>query len=502
MKVLSANQIRKADKFTIENHPIKSIDLMERAARGIMDYISRYIERETSFNILCGNGNNGGDGLALARLLKRKGYKLKVFVIGNEEGRRGSKDFQENLARLKQIGGKINQVQDIADLIDFQPNVIIIDAILGSGLNRPLEGLIKEIVVKINQLPNPVIAIDIPSGLFADDNTQNDLNLVMKADITLSFQSPKLSFFHRDTASLANKFSIIEIGLDQAFINGLTTKNFYFSKPQAKQLFRPRKDFSYKGTYGHALILAGGEGKYGAALLASKSCMRTGTGLLSVCIPREGTAALHSFLPEAMAIESGDKYVVELPNLAPYTAIGIGPGIGQKLETARVLKKIIQVTAIPLVFDADALNILSENKTWLSFLPAQTVLTPHIGEFKRLIGVNKINSNYLEQLRDFSSKHNVITVLKDSITTVATPNGLLYFVKEGNAALATAGSGDVLTGAILGLLSSGYTPIEAALFGVYLHGRAGTIVGESFSLESVLATDVISSMGRAFKELY
>ncbi len=500
MKILSASQIRQADQYTIENQPISSIDLMERAVLGLVGQIIKIIKPGSSICLFCGKGNNGGDGLGLARHLEKRGFKPKVWIIGKKGG--GSEDFQQNLDRLKSSGIEVYYLRETSDFPELDTDTFIIDAILGSGLDRPLKGQIKQVANKINQLPNPVIAVDIPTGIFTDDNRKNDLDHVVQAQYTFSFQFPKLSFFHRDTAPLVGKVSIIDIGLEEAFIDKAETKNFYFSRPEAKRLFRPRKDFSYKGTYGHALLIAGSDGKYGAALMAAKSCLRAGTGLLSVCIPKEGFIPLHTYLPEAMALEGGSVAITELPDIKPFSVIGMGPGTGQRPETARVLKGIIQTTNVPLVFDADALNILSDHRTWLSFLPPYTVVTPHIGEFRRLLGVNKLGDDYLEQLRNFSLKYGTVTVLKDTITAVAIPSGDIYFLKEGSAALATAGSGDVLTGIITGLISSGYHPMQAALLGVYLHGKAGKSAGEKMSLEAVSASDVIDNLGSVFRKLY
>jgi len=499
MKILSAEQIREADKITIEKQGIPSIDLMERAAEGLAKAITSIAEPTYPVDIFCGKGNNGGDGLALARLLIQGGFEVNVWVIGNNEG--GSKDFRENLKRLNKLK-TITFIEDEHDFPEVSSDSLVVDSILGSGLNRPLEGLIDAIVGRINQLPNKKISVDIPTGLFADDNSENDLEKVLRADITLSFQIPKLSFFSRNTAPLTGSFQIIDIGLDKEFIHKAATSYYHFTKADAQEIFIARKEFSYKGTYGHALMIAGGEGKYGAAMLAAKSCMRSGSGLLTVCLPKEGVNVLHTYLPEAMAIAGGDNVVNELPNLKPYSAVGLGPGIGQKPETARLLKKVIQSTTSSLVLDADALNILSDNRTWLSFLPPKTILTPHIGEFRRLLGVEELRDNYLQQLSVFSQKNQVITILKDAITTVATPAGQMFFIKEGSPALATAGSGDVLTGLITGLLSSGYGSERAALLGVYLHARAGKLAGEKYSLESVLAGDVITNIASAFRELY
>ncbi len=501
MKILSASQTKEADNYTIENEPVSSIDLMERAARGLTRELALKYPENTAFIIYCGKGNNGGDGLALARLLCHRGCISKVVIIEHSEN--SSDDFSENLERLKKTDAEISHLKSINEWSDPDSKAVIVDGILGSGLSRPLEGLILEVANALNKLPNDKVAIDIPTGLFADDNSENDLDKVLKADYTFTFQYPKLCMMHKDTAPVCGEVSVVDIGLHGNFLNSAESKYHLVVREEIREFFKPRKKFSYKGSYGHALLLAGSKGSIGAAIMSAKAALRSGSGLLTVATPACGLLPLQSKLPEAMVIaDDNDDILTDYPALEKFTALAMGPGTGTEDDTARLLNKIIQNHQLPIVLDADALNILSQNKDWLKQLPAGAILTPHPGEFKRLLGVDTLGDDYLDKLTSLAVSNGIIVVLKDTITTIASPDGQIYFMDFGSPALASPGSGDVLTGVILGLLSSGYKPLQAAILGVYLQGRAGTLSGEINGLESSLASDVIDCLGGAFKELY
>ena len=500
MKILTGKQIKEADQFTIKHEPVSSIDLMERAVEGLFERISDRCDRTTVFEIFCGKGNNGGDGLGLARKLAQNGYQVRAVIIEHSDN--SSEDFQINLERLQKTNVQIAYIRQEDDWTCSR-EAVMVDAILGSGLSRPLEGFVADVVQGLNRYNNFKIAIDIPTGLFADDNSNNQLDKIFRSDWCLSIEFPKLSMMHKDTAPLCGEVSLVDIKLHPRFIGDAKSKNYYVQYNDACSIFKPRKKHSYKGTYGNALLLAGSRGSIGAAIMSATGCLRSGAGLLTVATPACGVDPVQTALPEAMVKpDENSERITQLPDLSKATAVGAGPGLGTADDTAQVIKHLIQNLNVPVVFDADALNILSANKTWLSFLPANSVLTPHPGEFKRLLGVDKLEQDYIDRLRQFSQKNNVVTVLKDSITAVADRQGRIFFIDEGSPALASPGSGDVLTGIILGLLSSGYQPLQAALLGVYLQGRAGKLAGELYSLESALARDVIENLGLAFSELY
>lgn len=500
MKILSAQQTREADLYTIENEPISSIDLMERAVSKLVDHIKDQFDSNTSFKIFCGKGNNGGDGLALARRLSELKFRIEVYVVDYSD--KASQDFKVNYDRLLKRGIEPIHIQENFNLAIEDKSMVLIDALFGSGLNRPLEAWLKKLIKDLNALPNYKIAIDIPSGLFADDNSENDFEAILKADLTLSFQYPKRSFFHKMSRSYVGDFKVLDIQLDSRFMNSANSRHYHFEHKDAKELYQPRRSDSYKGSYGHALLIAGSGDKMGAALLSAESCLRGGAGLLTLSTVKSGQLALNTRLPEAMLhISSEGPEIENLADISKYKAIGIGPGIGTSETATSLLKRLISESSRPLVLDADALNILADNKTWLAFLPKGSILTPHIGEFRRLLGREDLGSDYEEQLRDFSVKNGLVTILKDSVTTVAGAAGNLFYLNNGSPALATAGSGDVLTGLVLALLSNSYSSIDAALLGAYIHAQSGSLAGEENSLETVLASDLPHYFSKVYQSL-
>ena len=524
MKILPVEKIREADAFTIENEPIDSVDLMERAASKVYDwFMKRCKTKEVSVKIFCGIGNNGGDGLALARMLFFTGIIPQVFVVRFSD--KMSRDCEMNFNRLKEETE--TPMYDIFSEDDFpliNDEDIVVDAIFGSGLNRNIEGFAADLIKHLNDNNAIRIAIDIPSGLLAcgghqvnkttsqqvetrrlhHENKQyvidtskkyNSQPSIFKADYTLSFQFPKLAFMFPENDAFVGRWDVLDIDLHKDFIDNVETLNFYTTEDMAMPILRKRTKFSHKGTYGHALLVAGSTGKTGAALLASEACLRTGVGLLTAHLPKDALLPMQIYLPEAMtSIDKSETHCTEIDDIIPYTAIGVGPGIGKNAETATFLKKIIQDATQPLVLDADALNIISENPTWLSFLPDNTILTPHPKEFERLFG--KTNNSYerLELQRKMSVTHNIIIVLKGAHTAITFPNGTCFFNSTGNPGMATAGSGDVLTGMILSLLAQRYTPQEAALLGVYLHGKAGDDAANEIGENSMIARDIIGNL--------
>ena len=507
MKILPVENIREADAFTIENEPIDSVDLMERAASKVYEwFMKRCKTKEVSVKIFCGIGNNGGDGLALARMLFFTGIIPQVFVVRFSD--KMSRDCEMNFNRLKEETE--TPMYDIFSEDDFpliNDKDIVVDAIFGSGLNRNIEGFAAELIKHLNDNNAIRIAIDIPSGLLAlgsqqtTDNGQqlssksHNSHQIFKADYTLSFQFPKLAFMFPENDAFVGRWEVLDIGLHKDFIDNVETLNFYTTEDMAMPILRKRTKFSHKGTYGHALLVAGSSGKTGAALLSAEACLRTGVGLLTAHLPKDALLPMQIYLPEAMtSIDKSETHCTEIEDILPYTAIGVGPGLGKNPETAILLKKIIQEATQPLVLDADALNIIADNPTWISFLPNNTILTPHPKEFERLFG--KTNNSYerLELQRDMSVTHNIIIVLKGAHTAITFPNGTCFFNSTGNPGMATAGSGDVLTGMILSLLAQRYSPEESALLGVYLHGKAGDIAAKEIGENAMIARDIVKSI--------
>ena len=508
MKILPVEKIREADAFTIENEPIDSVDLMERAASKVYEwFMKRCKTKEVPVKIFCGIGNNGGDGLALARMLYFSGIIPQVFIVRYSD--KMSHDCEINFIRLKEeTEVPMYDIFSEDDFPQIYDNDIIIDAIFGSGLNRPIEGFTAELIKYINKSNAIKIAIDIPSGLILE--TQNLRNSesqksqqsavngqqpIAKVDYTLTFQFPKLAFMFPEYDAFVGKWEVLDIKLHKDFIDNVETLNFYTTEDVVKPIIRKRTKFSHKGTYGHALLVAGSSGKTGAALLAAEACLRTGVGLLTAHLPKDALLPMLVYLPEAMtSIDKSDTHCTEINDILPYTAIGVGPGMGKNEDTVTLLKKIIQEATQPLVLDADALNIIADNPTWLSFLPDNTILTPHPKEFDRMFGTTNNSFERLELQRKMSVVHNIIIVQKGAHTAITFPNGTCFFNSTGNPGMATAGSGDVLTGIILSLLAQRYTPQEAALLGVYLHGKAGDVAAEKIGMESMIARDIIGNL--------
>lgn len=505
MKIPSAEQIRQADQYTIEHEPIASIDLMERAASSLVPWLKDRISKESKVNIFCGMGNNGGDGFALARLLCKEEIVPVVYLVRYAD--KMSPDCETNYNRLKEAGTvSIVEIKSADDFPKLQTGEVVIDALFGTGLNRPLEGLVAELIDYLNGQIVYRIAIDIASGLLADAPTTS--KSVFKADYTLTFQLPKLAFFMPENDPYVGSIEAFDIGLHPDILNSIVTDYRIMLKPIAAGLLHPRSRFSHKGDYGHALLIAGSEGKTGAALLSAKACMKTGVGLLSVLLPKSAQTALLSTLPEAMLYQLEDDRndrnqlrFDDFDRLQAYNAIGVGPGLGKAEVTARALKRLIQDCQVPMVMDADALNILAENPTWLSFLHQDTILTPHPKEFERLFGATTDSFERIKLQREMAMKYHIIIVYKGGYPTTVLSDGSVFFNSGGNPGMATGGSGDVLTGVILSLLAQRYHPSVAAVLGVHLHALAGDLAAEENGQEALLASDITAHIGKAFLSL-
>ena len=496
MKILTALQTKEADAYTIKHEPINSIDLMERASDQCVGWITQEYDKATSFSIFCGIGNNGGDGLAIARKLHLKGYQVTLFIV------QFYKKSTANFGNISDLGIIPTVLSEQGCKFNIAESDIVIDAIFGSGLTRPIEGFVAEIVEVINQHPSVTISIDIPSGLFCENNADNYLGSIIHSSYTLTFQQPKLAMLFPENEIFVGDFKVLDIGLHASFLDGLKSTNFYITKEIVKNILQQRSKFSHKGICGHALIIAGSFGKMGAEVLAARACLRAGVGLLTVQLPKSGLEIMQLSIPEVMCIADASEYTIShLTDISPYSCVAIGPGLGKSIETQHVLKLLIQNSNNPIVVDADALNMLSENPTWLSFLPKESVFTPHPKEFERLFGKWKNDEERLNIQKKASEKYNIIIVLKGANTSISFPDGVVYFNSTGNPGMSTAGSGDVLTGIITSLVAQGYNSREASVLGVYLHGLAGDIAKEEVGVNSLIASDLIASISMAYKEI-
>jgi hydroxyethylthiazole kinase-like uncharacterized protein yjeF len=507
MKILSSEQIRSADDYTIKNQPIASLDLMEQAATNCFNAINNSLGEKMGdqpIHIFCGIGNNGGDGLVLARFYAKAGNKVTVYV--SRYSNKSTNDFKVNLDRLRGLELTIVEVDMKADLKPIKEGWII-DAIFGTGLNRPPRGLAASTIKHMNGQNLPIIAIDIPSGLFSNLPAHHDVDKTISANYTFGFQTPKLAFFMSENFRFVGKWEIVDIGLDEEFIESQESELYYLVPQKLKSLLRIREKFEYKGDFGHTLLIGGDIEKAGAVILAGKGSLRSGAGLVTLMVPEKLMSIVHQSSPELMCIASGEEYIrswdkKKLPKAMDKLGIGIGTGMGTHSKSKDFLKDLLEDSFQPLVIDADALNIIADDPKLLDEVPAQSILTPHIGEFKRLIGKYKNGFEILEKQIEFSKKHKVIVVLKGAHTRISTPRGKVFFNSTSNPGLATAGSGDVLTGVITGLLKQYDNPVKAAMLGVYLHGLAGDISLKNQSMESLIASDIVRNLGKAFNQLH
>lgn len=501
MKILSAEQIRAVDTATIENEPISSADLMERAALTCFRRLIKLIKPESDIIVFCGKGNNGGDGLAIARLLNDHGFNCKAAVIHFSE--KFSADAEQNYQRLKEkFSLRVIDIYSDNDLSTLKnENAVAIDALLGTGANKAVTGLLEDTIRFINDHFQNIISIDVPSGLFSD-RSSTELKTIVHSSLTLTFQLPKLAFLVSENKAFVPEFEILNIHLDTTEIAKQDSPYFYLTKQEVAGLLKPREKFSHKGTYGHALLLAGSNGKSGAAIISSKAALRSGAALLTLHSTKTTLQGLLHQLPEAMSSEDPHSdFITELNKPENYDAIAFGPGTGQAEDTQLVLKKLLQYYSGKLVIDADGLNILSENKTWLNFLPQGTILTPHPKEFERLTEKHADDFERLKALKQFSIKYNCIVILKGAHSAIAMPDGNILFNSSGNPGLAKGGTGDGLTGILLGLLARGYSQAQASIIGTFLHGYAADLCVKKKSMESLLISDVIEMLPKAFYKL-
>ena len=501
MKILSKEQIYQGDKITIEKQNISSADLMERAGIQIFNWLHKRMQgAQVPIRVFCGIGNNGGDGLVLARHLITHGYNVLTYVVNCSDKR--SKDFLINYDKIKNVTHDwplLLSCKEEFPTIDKDD--IIVDAVFGIGLNRPADDWVKALFQHFNTSKAFTVSIDMPSGLYTD-KIPEDENAVVWSDYTLSFVSPKLVFFLPETAKFVTQWSVLDISIDEEYLSEIETEVEFIEKYEVLSIYKPRDKFSHKGHFGHSLIIGGSYGKIGAVTLTSRAALSTGAGLITAYIPKCGYTILQASFPEAMVItDKNEDYISKIDfNIKP-TVIGIGVGLGTHTKTIDAFEVFLKQNKMPLVIDADGLNILSKKKSLLKHLPKNTVLTPHPKELERLIGKWADDFDKLKKVKTFSKKHKVIVVIKGA-NTITVFKDKLYINSTGNPGMATAGSGDVLTGIITGLISQKYTSLEATIFGVYLHGKAADIAVEDIGNESLISSHIIEYLGEAYLDLF
>lgn len=501
MKILTSSQLKELDKYTIAHEPIASIDLMERAAIALTNAIIRRWDKSFKMVVFAGPGNNGGDALAVARMLSQRGYHVEVFLF-NTKGKL-SEECQTNLERLKMCGSiYFTEISTQFDPPELTESHVVIDGLFGSGLNKPLSGGFAAVVKYINASKAQVAAIDIPSGLMGEDNTYNIRQNIVHADVTLSIQLPKLSFLFPENEDVVGEWELLDIGLKQSYIDATATPFSILGEEVIRPIVKPRKRFAHKGSFGHGLLIAGSYGMAGASILSAKACLRSGIGLLTVHTPIHNHDILQISVPEAIVqTDIHERYFAQPTDLSRYKAIAIGPGLGQEEDTALAMMEQIQGSNLPIILDADAINILSTHRNWLSRLPKRCILTPHLGELERLIGKCMDTYERLTKVKELAAYLQSYIIVKGAWTTIVTPEGEYFFNPTGNPGMATGGSGDVLTGILLALVAQGYSREEACKLGVYIHGLAGDIAAEEMTETGMISSDIINALPNAWKKI-
>lgn len=511
MKILSAAQLKAVDAYTIEKELASSTDLMERASRAVADKIRSRWTIDTPMKVFAGPGNNGGDALAIARMLSEANYKVYVYLF-NTSGRL-SPDCQLNKQRLldfqnvkKDMMG-VHNVEFTEVTSQFTPpkleeGDLIIDGLFGTGLSRPLNGGFASVVKYINASPATVVSIDVPSGLMCEDNTYNVMNHIVKANYTYTIQYPKLAFFFPENEPYVGNWEVLDIGLlDPGTEETATFYNFTEKKDMVAML-KTRSKFAHKGTMGHAVLIAGKKGMAGAAILSARACMRSGLGKLTIRVPESNVRIMQEAVPEAVLnIDVDANCFSQSFDTSEFDAMAIGPGIGTSAYTVQAFIEQVSMTKCAMVIDADALNILGSHRGWINQLPRYCILTPHKKELFGLISTTRNSYEELERTRELAVRQRIFILIKGAYSAVVTPLGNVYFNSTGNPGMATAGAGDVLTGVILSLLAQAYDPEVALRLGVYLHGLAGDLAAEDLSYEGLISTDIVNYLPKAFKEL-
>lgn len=494
-KILSADQTRAADQYTIQHEPIASIDLMERASAAFVDAFLGSVSPDTKVTVLCGPGNNGGDGLAIARMLLSKGFEVISLLVNITANL--SSDCTINLERLR----KLSQVHliDDAETLELKEGVII-DAVFGSGLNRPVDGLVGQVIERVNASGLPVVSVDIPSGLFAEEVRLE--GAIIKAAATITFQLPKLAFLVPESGHFTGEWWAVDIGLSSVFINDQEGPYSLIDSGYVSQTLPVREKFGHKGSYGRVQLVAGSLGKMGAACLSGEAILKSGAGLLTIHVPGVGLNVVQAVLREAMATaDVCETHVSGIPEVQKADVVCVGPGLGTDEDTSKALKKLFRRTEEPMVIDADALNIIAETPALLEHIPKGSVLTPHVGEFERLFGKQPHGLARIEKMIEIAVTNRLVVVLKGAHTAVADEAGKVFFNTTGNSGMATAGSGDVLVGVIAGLLAQGLSGKDAAICGVFLHGMAGDLAENKVGKMSLMASNLLNELHQAISNV-
>lgn len=502
MKIFPSEIITEIDRATCEAQNIDSIELMERAASAIScEIISRFLPSQRIV-VIAGPGNNGGDALATARMLIEQGYRRLEIYLFNVTGKL-SHDCEQERKRLITFDGiQFTEITKRFTPPNLGPGDVVLDGLFGAGLKKPLEGGFKSLVHHINSSNAYTIAIDVPSGMFGEWNSDNNRNDIIHASLTLAISFPRISFFFEEHANIVGEWKIIDIELDQAKIRSTQSRFFWLEERNVKRVLKPRPLFANKRDFGSVLILAGSMGMMGAAVMCSRAAMRSGAGLVTVHSARCGLSIVQSSVCEVMfEPDKNERVISDMRLHHPHNAVGVGPGIGTYDDTINALEGLLKNVQCPLILDADALNCIAKRSSLLTLIPPMSILTPHRGEFDRLFGEHETDEERLLKAIEQAQYYNIIIVLKGHYTAVVRPDGKVYFNSTGNPGMATAGSGDVLTGIITALVAQGYKPETASVIGVYLHGMAGDLAADDLGEYGMTASDIIDRLPLALKKL-
>ena len=501
IKIFPTIQIKELDAYTIENEPVTSIDLMERASQALAKTISERWNTETPFTVFAGPGNNGGDALAVSRLLAQQGYRVEVYLF-NTKGSL-SPDCETNKKRLTELSGiDFHEITTQFVPPELTARHVVLDGLFGSGLNKPLSGGFAAVVKYINSSPATVVALDVPSGLMGEDNTYNIQANIIRADLTLSLQLPKLAFLFAENEQFVGEWQLLDIGLSEEAINEKETDFALTEHGDMPPMLKVRSKFAHKGNFGRALLIAGSQGMAGASVLAARACLRSGIGLLTVHIPFCNNFIVQTSVPEAMTeIDINDVRFSCATDTDDYQAVGIGPGLGKAGDTEAALLEQIESCQTPMVVDADALNLLGEHRSYIGRLPKGSILTPHPKELERLVGKCQNSYERLTKARELARSTGVHILLKGAYSVIIAPSGKCWFNPTGNPGMATGGSGDVLTGVVLALLAQGYDAETAARMAAYVHGLAGDIACKKHGIMGMTAGDIVTCLPPAWRML-
>lgn len=502
MKIFTTENVRNIDRATIEGEGVDSMLLITRVAEGVVSEILPRWNPATPVVIFAGSGNNGADALIVGKLLIEAGFRPHILLF-NFNGNSLSRDCKRARAELLTLPHvNLTEIIDRAELPMLSPAHLVIDGLFGTGLREPLEGGFVMLVRNISESGASVISIDVPSGMFGDWNSRVIGRNVVHADLTVAVQFPRLAFFLADNAPLVGEWKTVDIGLSDRAIAETPTKYYYVERDDIRAVLRPRAAFSSKADYGHALLYAGCYGMTGAAVMAARGALRSGAGKVTVHSPRCAYPVIQGQVPEALFTpDPNDIVISDMTPRQGWTAIGVGPGIGVNDATRGAFETLVKTIRKPMVLDADALNILARTPGLMDHVAPGSILTPHAGEFDRMFGTQTSSEARLLKALEVAAKHRVIIVLKGRYTATVRPDGKIFFNSTGTPAMATPGSGDVLTGIITSLLAQGYKPEAASVAGVYIHGLAGQIAASKEGTYGVTALDIAAATGRAIKSI-